>query len=61
MGVFMLGYSILRIVVERYRQPDEPIGLICNIFSMGQLLSAPMLLLGVYLLLKVNKKPEDRD
>lgn len=56
MGVFLLGYAIVRILVEKYRQPTEIIGLV----TMGQLLSIPMLLLGAYLLLRrvgADKKP----
>jgi phosphatidylglycerol:prolipoprotein diacylglycerol transferase len=53
-GVFLIGYGISRIIVEFFRQPDEQIGYIAEIFSMGQILSLPMIILGVYLI--INKK-----
>lgn len=61
-GLFLICYSLFRAVVEQYRQPDENIGLLWGNISMGQLLSAPLLLTGIYLLLsansRVDKSPE---
>ena len=49
-GVFLFSYGVVRFFVEFTRQPDPHIGLVINIFSMGQLLSFPMIILGLYLL-----------
>jgi len=52
------GYGLFRFVVEFFRQPDAQIGFLMGIFSMGQLLSLPMFLLGsfmVYQLLNSKK------
>ncbi|MBE8158591.1 MAG: prolipoprotein diacylglyceryl transferase, partial [Betaproteobacteria bacterium] len=49
-AVFLVGYGICRVFSEFFRQPDAHIGLLIGGFSMGQLLSAPMLLLGFGLL-----------
>jgi phosphatidylglycerol:prolipoprotein diacylglycerol transferase len=43
---FVAGYGLFRFLVEFYRQPDDHLGLIVASFSMGQLLSLPMFLLG---------------
>jgi phosphatidylglycerol:prolipoprotein diacylglycerol transferase len=49
-GVFLCGYGIARVFVEFFRQPDAHIGLFGDIFSIGQLLSFPMIIVGFYLL-----------
>ena len=49
-GVFLCGYGIARFFVEFVRQPDAHIGLFGDILSMGQLLSLPMIIVGLYLL-----------
>ena len=48
-GVFLIFYSIFRIVIENFREPDYHIGYIFNVVTLGQLLSLPMLFLGVFL------------
>lgn len=60
-GLFLLLYACFRFLIENYRQPDAPLGFIAfDWLTMGQLLSLPMLLLGMILLfisrLKVAKK-----
>ena len=49
-GVFLAGYAFCRILSEFFRAPDAHIGLLIGGFSMGQLLSFPMLALGVYIM-----------
>lgn len=48
-GLFLIMYAFSRIVMEFFRQPDAQLGFIFGQFTMGQLLSVPMALLGVYL------------
>ncbi len=55
-GLFLIFYSTFRIIVEFYRQPDIHIGLFAEIFTMGQILCIPMLLIGIYLIYYSNKK-----
>ncbi len=55
-GLFLAGYAASRILVENFREPDAhmpefPLGL-----TMGMLLSAPMLLLGVWLIWRTRTK-----
>ena len=50
-GLFLLGYGVFRFVAEFVRLPDAHIGYLAfDWVTMGQLLSAPMLLAGVLLL-----------
>ena len=47
-GLFLLVYGLARITVEFFRQPDAQLGFIAfDWLTMGQLLSLPMVLLGV--------------
>lgn len=46
-GVFLAGYGLARFIVEYFREPDFHLGLIGGIASMGQILSLPMIVLGV--------------
>ena len=46
-GLFLILYSIFRIFIEFFREPDSHIGLIFNIASMGQILSIPLLIIGI--------------
>jgi phosphatidylglycerol:prolipoprotein diacylglycerol transferase len=50
-GLFLLGYGCLRFFVEFFREPDAHLGFVgFEIFSMGQLLCLPMVLIGIVLL-----------
>ena len=48
-GVFLIGYACCRLFIEQFRQPDAQLGFIALHLTMGQLLSIPMLLIGIYL------------
>ena len=51
-ALFLLGYGSFRFLVEYTRQPDEYLGLLQLGLSMGQWLSLPMILLGVWMWFK---------
>ncbi len=42
LALFLVGYGIFRFIVEFFREPDPQIGMIYDLISMGQLLSAIM-------------------
>ena len=48
-AVFLMGYGVLRFIAEFAREPDDFLGLFAG-FSMGQLLSLPMIVAGAVLL-----------
>jgi len=51
-GVFLIGYAISRTVAETVREPDVQIGFLIGGTTMGQWLSFPILLIGLYLLVR---------
>lgn len=60
-GTFLLGYGVFRFLVEFIRQPDAQIGyLFGDWFTMGQLLSLPLVIIGIILLVyaRVKKRPQ---
>ncbi len=57
-GVFALIYGLGRIVVEFFRQPDEQLGFLAfDWLTMGQLLSLPLVIIGLYLLWLSRRSP----
>lgn len=48
-ALFLMGYGTLRFLVEFTREPDDFLGLLSMGLSMGQWLSLPMLLAGIFL------------
>ncbi|MCS6879172.1 MAG: prolipoprotein diacylglyceryl transferase [Geminicoccaceae bacterium] len=53
-GVFLVGYGLARFGVEFVREPDPQLGLLLFGATMGQLLSAPMIVAGAFLLWRVR-------
>ena len=49
-GLFILGYGSFRFFVEFFRQPDAHLGKVVSWLTMGQVLSAPMIILGIIML-----------
>ena len=47
-SLFILLYGVFRFFIEFFREPDQHIGLLYFEFSMGQILSLPMILIGLY-------------
>jgi phosphatidylglycerol:prolipoprotein diacylglycerol transferase len=61
-GVFLIGYGIFRSFVEFFREPDHGIFGQSYTVSMGQWLSLPMIILGIFLLWTAyrGKKPDGK-
>ncbi len=66
LGVFLVGYGLARFAVEFVRQPDaqfvsegNPLGLALHVggwgLTMGQLLSLPMVVVGLWFLLRARR------
>lgn len=55
-GVFLTGYALARGFVELFRQPDAHLGFLAGGTTMGQLLSIPMIVIGLYLIFGKRKK-----
>jgi phosphatidylglycerol:prolipoprotein diacylglycerol transferase len=56
-GLFLSGYAIARIIAECFREPDAFLGFLPFGTTMGQILSIPMLLIGLTLILWSRKHP----
>ena len=69
-GIFLVGYGVLRSIMELFRQPDvqftsagNPIGTVLGPLTMGQTLSAAMIIVGLVLLvrgLRIGSQPAGR-
>jgi len=59
-AIFLIGYGFARLAVEFVREPDPHLGLLIDIgsfgISMGQVLSVPMVLLGIFCLMIGRRK-----
>jgi phosphatidylglycerol---prolipoprotein diacylglyceryl transferase len=51
-GFFLLGYGVLRFAAEYFREPDGFLGLLSLRWSMGQWLCVPMVVGGLWLLIR---------
>lgn len=49
-GLFLVGYGSFRFIVEYFREPDAHLGLFGGVISMGQILSLPMVFIGLGLI-----------
>ena len=56
-GVFLAGYGAARSFVELFREPDPQIGFLAGGLTMGMLLSFPMVVIGVYLIVRALRRP----
>jgi len=56
-GVFLIGYGLARFIVEFFRQPDQQVGFLVLGATMGQLLSLPLLIAGLWLVVRAKPMP----
>ncbi len=48
-GLLLVGYGVARLFCECFREPDWQIGYLCSHFTLGQLLTLPLLFVGSWL------------
>lgn len=61
-ALFVFLYGVFRFAVEFFREPDAHIGFdVANLFSRGQLLSFPMIIIGFILFIWAYKKSQYSD
>ncbi|MFI4853256.1 MAG: prolipoprotein diacylglyceryl transferase [Candidatus Makana argininalis] len=53
-GLFLILYGLFRFLLEYFRQSDKKF-ILLNYFTIGQILSIPMILLGFYLIKNIYK------
>jgi Prolipoprotein diacylglyceryltransferase len=60
-GLFLIGYGVFRFAVEFVREPDAHLGFIwLNWMTMGQLLTLPMIAIGVWLFIRDKESARAR-
>ena len=55
-GHFLTGYGVIRFLSEFFRTPDQHIGFVLDFFTRGQLLSVPMIVIGLFLIYHSHRK-----
>jgi len=56
-GLFLAGYAVARTIGEMFRQPDAFLGFLAFGVTMGQILSVPMLIVGIGLIVNARMRP----
>ena len=56
-GAFLIGYAVARAAVEFVREPDAYLDFVAAGATMGQLLSLPLALGGLYLVWRARRRP----
>jgi phosphatidylglycerol:prolipoprotein diacylglycerol transferase len=56
-GTFLAGYGVARFTCELYREPDPFLGFLWGGATMGQMLSMPMIAIGVALIVWASRRP----
>ena len=58
-GLFLIFYSVARIIGENFREPDVHLGYFFNYFSMGIMLSAITFLAGCLIIFLIKKNEQN--
>jgi len=59
MWSFIFFYGLFRFICEFFREPDPHLGLILGPFTMGQLLTSPMIVVGAIMIAYIMLKKDD--
>lgn len=57
-ALYLMGYGLVRFIIEYFRQPDEHLGFVLLSFSMGQVLCALMIAAGGFLYFYLLRKEQ---
>jgi phosphatidylglycerol:prolipoprotein diacylglycerol transferase len=49
-AIFVILYGMFRIFMEQFRQPDAHLGFFFDVLTMGQILSVPLVIIGISIL-----------
>jgi len=58
-GLFLIFYSIARIIGENFREPDKHLGYFFNYFSMGVMLSFATFLAGCFIIFHIRNNEQN--
>ncbi len=56
-GLFFAGYGAARTAAEFFREPDAHLGFLYGGITMGQILTVPFFLIGIYFVAKAYRRP----
>ena len=56
LGIFLIGYGLARFAVEFFREPDVQLGTLSWGLTMGQTLTLPMILVGLWFFLTARRR-----
>ena len=59
-SLYLIGYGVIRFILEFFRQPDQQLGFVVGYLTMGQILCLIMAMVGLMLLIKQLKFNLDR-
>ena len=61
LALYVIGYGVVRFVIEFFREPDSHMGFVLSFFSMGQILCALMIAggIGLFLYLRQTQQPTE--
>ena len=55
--MFLAGYGTFRFIIEYFREPDAHLeGIYGGVISQGQMLSLPMVIIGLFIMYRAYKK-----
>ena len=58
LGAFTFGYGVARTIGEHFREPDPQLGFLWGSWTMGMLLSLPLMLAGIAIMVwALRQKP----
>ena len=55
-GIFLILYSVFRMISEIFREPDQHLGYFFTYLSLGSILSLITLIIGLLIILSIKKK-----
>jgi len=58
-GVFGVGYGLMRLIVEMFREPDVQLGTLSTGLTMGQTLSLPLFIAGAWLIATSRRRAQN--
>ena len=61
LAIFIFLYGVFRFFIEFFREPDVQLGFVLGPFSMGQVLCAFMIVVGISLMIYLRGKPNRGD
>lgn len=56
-ALFVVCYGCFRIAMEQFREPDAQLGFFFGHITMGQMLSVPLIVVGLFVIWRVFKRP----